>query len=193
MMNSVDTAENFRNKINPKIFGLWIAMASILMMFAALTSAYIVRQGAGNWLEYQIPSAFLLSTILILLSSASVHYSLLSYRKGRASGYKLGLLLTLALGVGFVIMQYVGWLQLEEIGVYLNGNPSGSFFYVISGLHAAHVLGGIAALILAVLYAFTLTFKVTKSRLIGLQLVTHYWHFVDFLWVYLLIFLILQS
>jgi cytochrome c oxidase subunit 3 len=193
MIKTVDTAENLRNKINPKIFGLWIAMASILMMFAALTSAYIVRQGAGNWLEFQIPSAFFLSTIMILASSVSIHFALNSYKKGKVAGYKIGLVSTLILGILFVIMQYFGWLQLEEIGVYLNGNPSGSFFYVISGLHAAHVLGGLAALIVAALYAFTLSFKVTKSRLIGLQLVTHYWHFVDFLWVYLLIFLILQS
>ena len=179
-------------KIHPQKFALWSAMASIIMMFAALTSAYIVRKAAGNWLEYQLPTIFYYSTVVILLSSVALHSSYLAYKKGNAVWYRLGLVIAFVLGVTFVVMQYLGWTSLYDIGVELNGNPSGSFFYLISGLHAAHVLGGIAILFVAMAHAFGLKFKVTNKRLIRFELSWQYWHFVDFLWIYLLIFLVIQ-
>ena len=179
-------------KIYPQKFALWSAMASIIMMFAALTSAYIVRKAAGNWLEYQLPTIFYYSTVVILLSSVALHSSYLAYKKGNAVWYRLGLVIAFVLGVTFVVMQYLGWTSLYDIGVELNGNPSGSFFYLISGLHAAHVLGGIAILFVAMAHAFGLKFKVTNKRLIRFELSWQYWHFVDFLWIYLLIFLVIQ-
>jgi len=193
MSGEVLEASQFRNKIHPKVFGLWISMASIMMMFAALTSAYIVRQGAGNWLEFQLPNQFFWSTLVIVLSSITVHLSYESFIKRKALLHKMLLLLSLVLGIVFILLQYAGWNELETIGVYLKGNPSGSFVYVISGLHAAHVLGGLAALVVAVVYSFLLPLKVTKSRRIGLKLVVHYWHFVDILWIYLLLFFIFQQ
>jgi len=193
MSAEVAGVEGLRNKIHPKVFGLWISMASIMMMFAALTSAYIVRQGAGNWLEFQLPNQFFWSTLVIVVSSITLHFGYQSFLKRNLLMHKLLLLLTLSLGIVFVMLQYSGWTELETIGVYLKGNPSGSFVYVISGLHAAHVLGGLAALLVAVVYSFVLPLKVTKSRRIGLKLVVHYWHFVDVLWIYLLLFFILQQ
>ncbi len=183
---------NIRKGIHPPLFALWAAMASIVMMFGALTSAYIVRQAAGNWLEFRMPEIFFASTVVILLSSAALHGSYWAFKNGKEGWYKLLLPIALILGLTFVILQYMGWNVLYEMGVALDGNPGGSFFYVISGIHAAHVLGGVFAILVAMLHAFTLTFKVTERRWRRFQLVLHYWHFVDFLWLYLFIFLLIQ-
>ncbi|PHN05008.1 cytochrome c oxidase subunit 3 [Flavilitoribacter nigricans] len=182
-----------RNKIHPKKFALWVACGSIMMMFAALTSAYIVRRAGGNWLEFQLPAIFTYNTITILASSLSLHLSYRAFLRGNSAAYKGLLLVTLALGLLFVGLQYEGWTQLEAMGVPLRLNPSGDFIYVISAVHAAHVLGGIATLIVASLHAFTLPNKVTPARKLRFQLTFTYWHFVDFLWLYLLVFLMQQS
>jgi cytochrome c oxidase subunit 3 len=177
--------------IHPHKFGLWLAMGSITMMFGAFTSAYIVRQAAGNWLEFRLPDVFYISTVVILLSSVSLHTSYTHFKAEKENTYKIFLVISLVLGVSFVALQYLGWTALFNEGVDLKGNPSGSFLYLITGVHAAHVLGGIAALFVAILHAFTLKFKVTEKRRVRFQLVNQYWHFVDLLWVYLFIFLLL--
>lgn len=178
--------------IYPPLFALWLAMGGMVMMFGSLTSAYIVRHAAGNWLEFRIPDIFFAGTAVILLSSATLHGSYRAFRKGNALQYRILLLVTLILGIAFIVLQYQGWIKLYSIGVALDGNPGGSFFYVISGIHAAHVIGGIFALVTAVLHAFSLTFRPTEKRRRRFQLVVHYWHFVDFLWLYLFLFLLIQ-
>jgi cytochrome c oxidase subunit 3 len=178
--------------IYPPLFALWLAMGGMVMMFGSLTSAYIVRHAAGNWLEFRVPGIFFWSTCIMLLSSMTLHGSFSAFKKGNAIPYRLLLLATLILGITFVVMQYLGWMKLYEIGVPLDGNPGGSFFYVISGIHAAHVVGGIFALVTAVLHAFSLSFRLTEKRRRRFQMVTHYWHFVDFLWLYLFLFLLIQ-
>ncbi len=182
----------FRNRIHPKKFALLVACASITMMFAAFTSAYIVRQAAGNWLEFKLPNVFFVNTAVILLSSLAGHMAYRSYIKGNERMYRLLLVVTFILGLAFVALQYQGWLALVDIGVELTTNPSGSFIYVISGVHAAHVLGGLAALAIALLHAFTLPYKVTEKRKLRFEMTLIYWHFVDLLWVYLLVFFIIQ-
>ena len=184
---------NKRNRIHPHKFALWAAMASITMMFAALTSAYIVKQAAGNWLEFSMPSEFYISTVLILFSSLTLHLSFVGYKSGSESKYKNFLVVTLLLGMSFIVLQYFGWTQLYKIGVDLKGNVSGSFFYLLSGVHALHVLGGIAALIVAMLHAFTLKYKITDNRINRFDLVVNYWHFVGFLWLYLFVFLLISK
>jgi len=181
-----------RNKIHPKKFALAVACASILMMFSAFTSAYIVRQAAGNWIEFQLPSLFFISTGIILLSSFTLQFSYRSFLKGKEQLYKGLLLTSLGLGLLFVVMQYQGWLGMMEMGVPLKTNPSGDFIYVISAVHAAHVIGGIAALVIAILHAFTLKFKVTPARKLRFELTFIYWHFVGFLWLYLIVFFSIQ-
>ncbi len=180
-----------RNRIHPHKFALYAGMASILMMFAALTSAYLVRQAAGNWQEYQVPEIFYISTIVLLASSACIHYAYAAFAKGQKFKYQMTLTVTFFLGIGFIILQYYGWNALYNIGVPLDGNPSGSFFYVISGLHALHILGGLTALGVAVFHAFTLPFEVTANRKHRFSLVTQYWHFVDVLWLYLFVFILI--
>jgi len=160
------------------------------MMFGALTSAYIVKSAAGNWLEYTMPVYFYYSTAALILSSVAIHASYINFKNENEIPYKLLLLASFVLGITFVVFQYHGWNALFNVGVDLKANVSGSFLYLITGLHAAHILGGIAAIVVALLHAFTLPFVVTDKRKLRFQLVINYWHFVDALWIYLLIFLL---
>lgn len=184
---------NRRNKIHPHKFALWAAMASITMMFGAFTSAFIVKQASGNWLEFSLPNVFYVSTLVILLSSFTLHRSFVMFKAHQEGGYKSMLIVTFLLGILFIVLQYMGWNALYEKGVDLKGNVSGSFFYLLSGIHALHVLGGIAALSVALLHAYKLKFNVTQSRIDRFDLVVNYWHFVDFLWVYLFLFLLISK
>ena len=191
-MNATVANTYRRSKIHPKKFALYTACVSILMMFVAFTSAYIVRQAAGNWLEFSLPNVFYWSTLVILLSSLSLHASYLAFKRGQVARYRYLILVTFGLGLLFLVLQYQGWLAMQDIGVGLKTNPSGSFIYVISGVHAAHVLGGIAALAVAALHAFSLPYKLLPGRKLRFELTLTYWHFVDFLWVYLLLFFTFQ-
>lgn len=163
------------------------------MMFAAFTSAYVVRRAAGNWYEFKLPDIFFLNTLVIVASSATIQMSFNAFKKGREMAYKSLLIATLLLGVLFVLLQYQGWLAMTAIGATFTVNPSSSFIYVISGLHAAHVLGGMAALVVALVHAYYLPFKPTQRRKQRFELVVQYWHFVDVLWIYLVTFFAIQS
>ena len=189
-MNAVTIEKNTKVRIHPQKFALWLAMASIIMMFGGFTSAYIVKHAAGNWLDFRLPDIFFASTIVLVISSISIETSYRSFLKGRENNYKWLLVLSLVLGITFIALQYIGWTELFSIGVDLKGNPSGSFLYLITGVHAAHIVGGVAAIIVACFHAFTLKYKVTDQRKHRFQLVVQYWHFVDLLWVYILLFLI---
>lgn len=173
-------------------FGLWIAMAAMIMMFAALTSSYIVRKAAGSWYEFKLPTPFFISTLCIVASSIFIEWAYKSLKQSRKSAYQVGVVLAFVLGMFFIVMQLQGWRALFNQGITLDLNVSGSFLYAISGLHALHVLGGLAALAVTLITAFTGTFDTSTSRVFKLDLVRQYWHFVDFIWIYLLIFLISQ-
>lgn len=178
-----------RNKIHPLKLALWVAIASLVMMFTALTSAYIVRQAAGNWLEFDIPNIFYWNTLVILVSSLTLHGAYAAFKKGRIQAYRALLVLTFILGIAFLVLQYLGWQQLSANGVPLRTNPSGDFVYAISGLHGLHILGGLGILVVSLLVAFFRPFKVTPVRKLRLELALTYWHFVDALWIYLIVFL----
>ncbi|MEM0993110.1 MAG: cytochrome c oxidase subunit 3 [Bacteroidota bacterium] len=184
--------EKSRSKIPSKKFALYVGCASIMMMFAAFTSAYVVRQAAGNWLEFRLPNIFWYNTLVLVASSVTLHLSYTNFKKGNTALYRGLAMVTFFLGAAFIALQYQGWLALEGIGVELTGNPSGSFVYVISGVHVAHILGGLAVLTVAMLHAFLLPHKVTEARKLRFELTLTYWHFVDFLWIYLIVFFTLQ-
>lgn len=182
-----------QTKMPPHKLLLWVAIGSILMMFAAFTSAYVVRRAAGNWYEFKLPDIFFLNTAVIVLSSITLHLSYSAFKKKQEKPYKIWLLTTFVLGLLFVVLQYKGWEALNAMGATFTVNPSSSFIYLISGVHAAHVLGGIVALMVAMAHAWYLPFKPTLKRRQRFELVVQYWHFVDVLWVYLILFFVSQT
>ncbi len=177
-----------REKIHPHRFMMWVAIASIVMMFAGLTSAYIVKSSQAGWEEVETPVQFWYSTIAILLSSLTIQFALRAFKQREMRQYRLLLGSTLVLGIGFVILQWIGFQWMWANGVHFRGAGAGQFLYIIAGLHALHVIGGVIALIIMFLKAM---FGRTKNyNAVPVQVIATYWHFVDFLWVYLLIFFI---
>ena len=178
-----------KNKIHPHKFTLWVGIGSIVMMFAGLTSAYIVKRNQANWQTFDIPVAFWYSTVLILISSLTLQLSLKSFKEREMKKYRMLMLTTLILGVLFIATQYLGFKSFWNSGMTLQAGVSFSFLYVIVGLHGIHVIGGVIALIVMSLKAFS-----TKTRnysVVPVELICTYWHFVDILWIYLLIFLVM--
>lgn len=215
---------------------LWIAQVSILMLFAGLTSAYIVTKADNFWVDFNLPEMFYYSTALILISSIPVGWALKSTKENDYKNVKIGLICTMILGIGFVVCQYKGWGQLVQSGNFVVGNidalkgeygadytikhngsdllynegvfymPSdtefkepiddsmfqsfnsaSSFLYVLSGLHLAHMLGGIIALLVTMLGAIRQKYNSENNT--GLKICATYWHFLGALWLYLFLFL----
>ncbi len=165
---------------------LWVAMASMVMLFAGLTSAYVVRKAEGNWVEFTLPKMFTLSTIVLIISSFTMHFALMYVKRNKLNMVKTAVLVTLGLGLAFVFMQFYAWTILVKNGIYFVGNPSGSFLYVLSGLHLVHLFGGIIAMV--VIATKAILEKYTPQNYLGLQLGAIFWHFLDLLWVYLFLF-----
>jgi len=178
-----------RKKIHPHKFTLWIAIGSIVMMFAGLTSAYIIKRNQPNWLEFNLPVTFWYSTAAILTSSITIWLAVRAFRNGEMSKYRKMLIATLVLGIVFVSLQVLGFIQLWNQGITLTKNVSISFLYPIVGLHALHVIGGIVALLIMFLKAFSRRQKTYSA--VPIEMMSTYWHFVDFLWIYLLFFLLM--
>jgi cytochrome c oxidase subunit III len=179
------------NPLDPAQTGIWVALAAITMSFAALTSALVVRQGAAvDWRHITLPPILYLNTLVLLASSVTLEVArrrITGYARGIESGIAAPmrwLAITLFLGLLFVAGQYVAWLQLKSQGLYLATNPNSSFFYVFTGVHAVHVLGGLAGL----LYVIS---KLKRSilRRSTFAAAAQYWHFMDILWLYLLLVL----
>ncbi len=178
-----------QNKIHPHKFTLWVGIGSILMMFAGLTSAYIVKRNQANWFTFELPVSFWYSTAAIVASSITMWMASKAFKDRRMSNYRGLTLATLILGVLFIVLQVTGFRQLWAAGLTLQSNVSISFLYVIVGIHAAHVIGGIVALVVMSLKAFSS--KMRNYSAVPVDLVSTYWHFVDILWIYLLIFLLM--
>jgi len=176
--------------MNPKKFILWLFMVTIVMLFAAFTSAYIVRQSEGNWVVFELPMMFYYSTGILLISSITIHLAYINAKRDNLSALKLATIITFILGLLFIYTQFNGWKSLVEQGVYLVGNPSGSFLYIITGLHGAHIIAGI--IFLSILLFSTIKYKVHSKNMLLMEMSATFWHFLDILWVYLFIFLILN-
>ena len=184
-------------QVNPVKFTLWLFLVTVTMLFAAFTSSLLVWQpdavGNSTWLEFKIPSNFTISTILIVASSISMQWAYFAAKKNKLDQNRLALGITLLLGIGFIISQIYGYKALIADNVYLTGlvkvgnkmvSPvSGSFFYVITSVHALHVIGGII-FVLATLIS-SLRFRVHSKNMLRINLCTTYWHFIGVLWVYL--------
>ena len=178
-----------RKRIHPHKFTLWVGIASIVMMFAGLTSAYIVKRNQANWITFDLPPMFWYSTAVIIASSITLYLSGIAFKQRDMPRYRSLVVVTLVLGLLFIGMQVIGFSQLWEKGITLTSNVSFSFLYVIVGLHAVHVIGGVIALVILFLNAFSK--KVRNYNTMPLEVISTYWHFVDALWLYLLIFLLM--
>lgn len=187
MIMSAQRADS--NRLHPHKFTLWVGIGSIIMMFAALTSAYIVRESQQNWLEFTLPKIFWYSTAVIIASSVTMHLSLKAFRERERMRYRLLLGITALLGVLFAVLQGFGFYDLYSRGIQIIGegsNPSASFLGIITGLHVLHVLAGVIALIIVFISAYNKRVKSYNST--PLEILSVYWHFVDILWIYLFIF-----
>ena len=176
-----------KKMIHPYKFTLWIGLASIVMMFTGLTSAYIVKRNLANWITFDLPQIFWYSTAVIIISSLTIILSRKYFRQRDMKQYRFWLAATLVLSIAFVCMQFIGFYELWHKGITLTRNVSFSFLYIIVGLHTLHVIGGLVAI------AILLTKAYSKNRKnysqVPIDLMNTYWHFVDLLWIYLLIFL----
>jgi len=178
--------------MQPKKFALWLFIVSIVMLFAALTSAYIVKQADGNWLAIKMPSMFIVSTVIIALSSITVHLAYLAAKRDELVRVQLLLGITVFLGLGFLFTQYLSWTQLVASNVYFVSNyASGSFIYVFTGLHGAHIIAGIIFLLITL--GSAMMANVHSKKLLQLEMCMTFWHFLGGLWVYLYVFLLLNS
>ena len=185
-------ASDFESSANRYRIGMWVALASIMMMFTALTSAYIVRAGsADDWKTLSMPRVLWLSTALILISSVTLE---LARRKLKSEGqgiHRRWLFATGLLGFAFLLSQLFAWRQLVGQGIYVSSNPHSSFFYLLTATHGVHLAGGLIAL----LFLSLRTRAGGKHQLAApkaqaaTDAVTLYWHFMDLLWIYLFVLL----
>ncbi|PWA10152.1 cytochrome c oxidase subunit 3 [Flavobacterium laiguense] len=170
---------------------LLFAMVSMTMMFAGLTSAYVVSQSRADWAKnFQLPSAFYFSTIAILGCSVAFHLAKKAIQKDKHSMTTSLLLTTLALGIAFVVLQFVGFGQIVAEGYFFTGSASSittTFLYVVVVVHLIHLAGGMISLLIIIYNHFKQKYNSTQT--LGIELGAMYWHFLDFLWVYLFLFL----
>lgn len=181
---SEDAAEPQKYRI-----GMWVALASILMLFISLTSAYIVRGvpalggGQDDWLPIDMPLVLWINTVILLASSISIELARRALKRNEYSRFKGWISLTTLLGVAFLVGQLMAWRQLASQGVYINSHPHSSFFYLLTSLHGLHLLGGVIALTYVTVAAFRM--RIGFKRRTAVNVTAIYWHFMDGLWIYL--------
>ncbi|MGB1211184.1 MAG: cytochrome c oxidase subunit 3 [Lacinutrix venerupis] len=170
---------------------LWFGIISLIMSFMGWTSAYIVSRSRPDWLsDLQIPNAFVISLIVILLSSVTFILAKRALKNNNRKQTTIWLMVTLVLGLLFVVNQFIGFQQLIDSGNYLTGpasNPKASFIYVIAFVHVLHVLVGLICMLVVIYNHFKQ--KYNANNMLGLELAATFWHFVDILWLYLFLFL----
>lgn len=185
--------------MHPKKFALWLIIVTIIMIFAAFTSAYLVRKGEGNWAEFELPQIFWLNTAVLFASSLTMQWAYYSAKRNNINWLKTAMVLTVLLGIGFLIGQWESWVYLTERNIFFGGNdpsnpypanPSGSFLYVLTGVHAFHLITGLIFLAVVTIAAFQ--YKVHSKSMVRIDMCATYWHFLDVLWIYLFVFLLLN-
>ncbi len=168
--------------------GMAIAIVAILMFFMALAAAFLIRKGTGGWVPLRIPGLLWVNTAILLTSSATLEMARKRLAKSDLGGFRSLWQVTTILGVLFLVGQLVAWRILAGQGIYLSTNPASSFFYIFTGAHALHLLGGVCAL----LYVAWRSFDEAKvSRSVAAEVASYYWHFMDALWLFLLALLYL--
>ena len=168
--------------------GMWFALTGIVMLFAAFTSALVVRKGMSfDWVPVRMPRILWLNTFVLLASSAALEFSRRSLRAGAAKAFIRWLTAALVLGLGFLAGQLIAWRELASRGIYLASNPGSSFFYVLTAAHGFHLLGGVVALAYVVFRARPIALGLARRTPVDVTAI--YWHFMDVLWIYLLLLL----
>jgi cytochrome c oxidase subunit 3 len=187
----------FTKRREPLNFLLWLGIAGSILIFTVLLGIYIVRKVGPNWQETSLPSIFWLSTVVIMLSSLSLHEAKNAFKSDKFQLYRSLLITTLFLGVAFTAMQAFGWYQMLEQGSGMENNPSAGFVYVLTGLHIVHIIGGLVFMAVLLFksyknksYVDSFIYSVNPPNQLRLKLMTTYWHFVDALWLYLFLFLL---
>ena len=160
-----------------------------MMMFAGFTSAFIIKRNQADWVSFELPNAFWISTVVIVMSSLTIWLALQAFNSRQMNRYRQLMAVTFILGLLFIVLQIIGFKEMWNKGHTLSANISYQFLYVIIGIHALHVFGGVVALLVTFIKA--LGSKVKNYSNVPVQLVSTYWHFVDILWIYLLIFLLM--
>ena len=174
--------------MHPRKFALWLFIVSIIMIFASMTSAYLVRKSEGNWMQFTLPPILFVSTAVLVVSSITVQLAYVAARRNAQTQLAILMSTTLALAFTFLYLQWESWVNLVDINVYLVGNPSGSFLYILTGLHALHLLTGIVYLSIVTIMVFR--GKINRENSLDMELSATYWHFLDLLWVALFGFLL---
>ncbi len=186
----IQDEEKARKSRSAKLI-LLFAMVSMTMMFAGLTSAFVVSKSRADWLkDFQLPSAFYWSTITIIGCSLTFHLAKKAIQKDEQSKTTAFLLTTLGLGIAFVILQFAGFGQIVSEGYYFTGQASSittTFLYIVTVMHLLHLAGGIISLLIIIYNHFKQKYNSTQT--LGIELGAMYWHFLDILWVYLFLFL----
>jgi cytochrome c oxidase subunit 3 len=168
---------------------LWVSMISMVMFFAGLTSAYVISMRRDDWVSFELPQAFYVSTFLIVMSSLTLQLSQYFIKTNKRQLSLVLVVLTFLLGVGFIWQQYVGFNQLKSIGLFFTGpesTVSTSFIIGITFLHVLHLLAGVIVLLVVIYNHFKYKYK--SNDLLGFELGAIFWHFVDILWIYLFFF-----
>lgn len=177
--------------MHPKKFALWLFMVTVVMIFAAFTSAHIVRQAQGEWLIYELPTQFLINTGIIIASSVFLHLAFIAAKKDNVKMLKPMVLIATLLGFAFLGGQWAAWGDLVAAGNhFVGGNVAPSFMYVITGVHAAHLIGGVIYLLYMLISSFRN--KVHSKNMLNMEMCITFWHFLGGLWIYLYIFLLLN-
>ena len=175
-----------QSAIDPAQLGIWIFLATISMLFAAFTSAYLVRRVAADWVQINLPSTLWLNSVILIGSTVTLERARSALSPPRSGkGAILWLDVTLALGFAFLIGQLFAWSQLAGQGVYIPTSPQSSFFYIYTGLHGLHLLGGIILLVVVTLRCRGLLKQDPSAALRLTGLAATYWHFLAGLWIFI--------
>ena len=184
---SISEQQSIRSKTAKPL--LWVGMAGMTMIFGSLTSAYVVRQADPDWLSFDLPSIFYVSTAIILLSSISLFFADYFAEKDQLKATQWGLGITLLLRIAFVFSQFEAYAFMVDHGMYFSGsNISSSFLYVLTFVHLAHVFGGI--IVLLVTFIQSIRKKYSSKQKLGIELASWYWHYLTGVWIFLLLFLL---
>lgn len=189
------------NGVHPQKLALWVAMASMSMFFAALTSALLVKKGDYRvWENFKLPVIFMFSTVSVIAVSACIHAALISYRKAKFVQFRWLMFFSFILGCLFLVLQLGGWNVMIKGGMTLTENLSGAFIYVITASHGVHIIVGLLVMLVFIIDAFRsrkdpiyeLRSIINPKRQLHLELLVSYWHYVDAVWVYLYVFFYLN-